>query len=291
MKPLTIALTGFAAGLIPGLLLYVFSGGGSSGRSVPSATPAGVSAPASALTIPSTPPAVSTSDAPAPAADDKRAGADKSSVQSSKAGNGSKQDSALAASLEQQLRDRTERLATAEAGWHEARSRIGELETKVAALTEQFSQAQASEKGLRQELDASTRQIATLQADLKARTATAADADLAAQTRSLKLSVETAQKAAARTAELANELEDISRRRETYLNQVLSRYREATDLFRAMSLRLDNPRDAGGVMLNNDLSRIQQAVQNAEEDIRQLRALNQGSTRVLKEIAAARAKK
>lgn len=79
------------------------------------------------------------------------------------------------------------------------------------------------------------------------------------------------------------ELDEIGRRRESYLNNILGRYREATELFRAMSLRLDNPRDAGSP-LSNDLSRIQQAIQLADEDLRQLRALNSQAARLQKDL-------
>ena len=58
--------------------------------------------------------------------------------------------------------------------------------------------------------------------------------------------------------------QEVSRRRESDLSSIVSRYREATELFRAMSLRLDNPREAGSP-LSNHLSRIQQAILLAEE--------------------------
>jgi chromosome segregation ATPase len=268
MKPLPLAAAAFAAGLIPGLALYW-----TSARSA-APTPQSLAAPVPTVAAPVAPPPVASTAVP-PAAVEKK---DKPVAPTL-------QNIAL---LEQQLRDRAERLTTAEASLTETKSRLTELEAKIAALTEQSAQAQAAEKSLRQELDAAGRQIATLQGDLKARDAKPVEDT--AQIRALKQAADTAQRSAARTTELANELEEISRRRETYLNQILSRYREATDLFRAMSVRMDNPRDAGSP-LNNDLSRIQQAVQHAEEDLRQLRALNQGSTRVMKELAAGRVKK
>lgn len=272
MKPLPLAAAAFAAGLVPGFVLHWIS----TQRS-PQQPPSTVSAPVSAAPAVAAPASAAPPAAPV-AVEKKRS--EKQAVAATP------QNIAM---LEQQLQDRAERLAMAETHLNETKTRLSELESKIATLSEQSSQAQAAEKSTRQELEAASRQIASLQSDLKARDARPTDPD-PAQLRSLKQTAEAAQKSAARTAELATELEDLMRRRETYLSQILLRYREATDLFRAMSLRLDNPRDAGSP-LNNDLSRIQQAVQHAEEDMRQLRSLNQGSTRVMKEIAAARAKK
>lgn len=273
MKPLPLAAAAFAAGLVPGLLLYW-----TAAQKPAPPQPVSTSAPVSAVPSPvaATEPAVPSTP---PSAVEKK-GKDKPAVAATP------QNIAL---LEQQLQERSERLANADASLQETKSRLTELESKITGLTEQATQAQAAEKSLRQEFESAGRQIASLQSELKVREAKASEAD-AAQMRNLRQTAESAQKSAVRTAELAAELEDIMRRRETYLSQILSRYREATDMFRAMSLRLDNPRDAGSP-LNNDLSRIQQAVQHAEEDMRQLRALNQGSTRVMKEIAAARARK
>jgi chromosome segregation ATPase len=271
MKPLLLtAAAAFAAGLLPGLLLYWHSTAQRPAEPVQQQT-----------STASTPVAA----APAPHVDVPQPGNEKRS----------KEAAPLAAALrnvsllEQQLQERSDRLAAAEASLQESRSRLVALEARISQLTEQSTQAQESEKALRQEVDAAARQIASLQGELKARETRAAEAD-AAQMRTLRQTVEAAQKSVAKTAELTAELEDIMRRREIYLGQILTRYREATDLFRAMSLRLDNPRD-GGSPLNNDLSRIQQTVQLAEEDLRQLRALSQGTSRVMKEIAAARARK
>ncbi len=272
MKPLPLAAVAFAAGLIPGLFLY-WTSGQNTKRPLPAS-------PIGAISVPTTTPPTIT--APTVVAIEKKSIAKPSAPLAA----ATPQNIAL---LEQQLSDRAGRLANTEANLNETKTRLNESEAKIATLTEQSAQAQVNEKTLQQGLETATRQFASLQSDLKSRDTKAADAD-AAQLKMLKQSADSAQKSAAKTSELANELEEIARRRETYLSQILSRYREATELFRAMSLRMDNPRDAGSP-LNNDLSRIQQAVQHAEEDLRQLRSLNQGSTRLMKELAAARVKK
>lgn len=275
-KPIILIAAAFVAGLAPGLLLY-WNAARPGPTQVSPSTSAAVPAAAPTTPLPST--AVI---APPPAAAIKPP----SASEKPRAATAAKHENV--AILEQQLRDRNERLSTAEASLSETRSRLSDLEGRMATLTEQSTQALTNEKSLRQELENATRLIASLQTEGKARDAKSTDLDVAQQ-RLLKQSNEAAQKSAARTLELATELEDIARRRENYLNQILTRYREATEQFRALSLRLDNPRD-GGSPLSTDLSRIQQAIQHAEEDMRQLRALNQGSTRVLKELAATRKK-
>jgi chromosome segregation ATPase len=265
MKSLPLAAAAFLAGLAPGLLLYW-----NAVRAIPPApaTPA-VQAPAISVSSPPSAPPVT----PAP----KTAGTEGARPSPAAAQN--------VAALEQQLRERVERLAALDASLAEARSSINILEGRIATLLDQASQAQVNEKGLRVELDSAIQRIGALQSEIRTREAKSSESE-AGQLRLAMQATEAAQKTSAKTLAVASELEDISRRREAYLTQILTRYREATDLFRALSLRLDNPRDAGSPY-SHDLSRIQQAVQSADEDLRQLRALNQGSTRLLKELAAA----
>jgi hypothetical protein len=86
---------------------------------------------------------------------------------------------------------------------------------------------------------------------------------------------------------LADDMEDVARRRETLVTNLSTRYREASDTLRALSLQLEN-RGAGAASGPNDLSRIQNAVTLAEEDLRQLRSLSARARQLQKELAAAK---
>ncbi len=82
----------------------------------------------------------------------------------------------------------------------------------------------------------------------------------------------------ARTAELrrvAASLKDVDQRRDAFLTSIIRRYRDVTTQFRAMSGMLDSTRDqssnpCGGAAL----TRIQNAVTQADDDLRQLNDLN-----------------
>lgn len=69
------------------------------------------------------------------------------------------------------------------------------------------------------------------------------------------------------------EVEDLNRRREATLVNLERRYREVTDLYRSFSLNLQTREAPGQGLQAGDLSRIQGALQQAEEELRQLRSL------------------
>ena len=180
------------------------------------------------------------------------------------------------------------KLAAAERALADTQAKLTETEARVNAAQEQQQralQAQAQERELREQLQAFQGQLANAQASLKARDVRVTELE-ALQQRSQRQGADATQRLQ-KVNELSTELDDIARRREAYLNSIIGRYREATELFRAISLRLDNPRD-GSSPLSNDLSRIQAAIQHADEDLRQVRALNAQSARVQKELGARR---
>ena len=268
MMPRWTLAAAFAAGLLPGLLLYwsVLA------RPTPIAAPKPVfSFPASVPGAPGQPGSAS----PQPAA--------KPLERKTKSAAGDAENYEREARLRSDHQEALARAVSLEKGASEAQTKLREVEARLASLVEQQQSGQGQEKELRQQLDAAQRQAAALEASLKTREARLAELELAQQ-RLQRQGTETGQRQQ-RLVELLTELEENSRRRESYLNAILGRYREATELFRAMSLRLDNPRDVTSP-LNNDLSRIQTAIQHADEDLRQLRTLNAQSARLQKELAA-----
>ena len=78
-----------------------------------------------------------------------------------------------------------------------------------------------------------------------------------------------------RLTKLVTEMEDIGKRREASANNLLSRYREVTEQYRSLALATNGGASGDpGLSRSLDLSRIQQIISTAEEDLRQLRALN-----------------
>ncbi len=88
-----------------------------------------------------------------------------------------------------------------------------------------------------------------------------------------------AESAPAKVAGVSREIEDLNRRREALLMALLRGYREVGDLYRNVALNAQT-RDG---MQAGELSRIQAAIQQAEDDLRQLQALNARMARLARD--------
>ena len=174
------------------------------------------------------------------------------------------------------LDEKNAKLAVAESGMRELRERVAELEGKLAQVAREGEQLSSSQKDFKEQLDTATRMAESLREQSRGREERLAQAEVSSQ-ELRKRSEESARKLA-RLGELTAQMDDVARRREVYLNNVLRRYREATELFRTLALRLDNP----------DLSRIQQTINAADEDLRQIQTLNAQASRLQKDQALAR---
>ena len=186
-----------------------------------------------------------------------------------------------ASELARMLGERSDQLKASQSAHADLTRQLRELEAKFDALSQEEGKRKVAENELREQLTAAQREVDSVKIAAQTREATVRDLELKSQ-EFRKQASETTLKTG-RRKQAGTELEEIGRRRESYLNNILGRYREATELFRAMSLRLDNPRD-GSSPQNNDLSRIQQAIQLADEDLRQLRVLNAQAARLQKEL-------
>lgn len=186
-----------------------------------------------------------------------------------------------AAELARMLGERSDQLKAAQNAQADFTRQLRELEAKVEIMIQEEAKRKISESELRDQLTTAQRETDAVK--ITAQTRDTALRELETKNAELRKQVADATQKNGRRKQAGAELEELGRRRESYLNNILGRYREATDLFRTMSLRLDNPRDAGSP-LNNDLSRIQQAIQSADEDLRQLRVLNAQAARLQKDL-------
>lgn len=125
---------------------------------------------------------------------------------------------------------------------------------------------------LREDIQAARRLTDAVQAELKAKS----DRLIKAETseRLLQERATKAESAATRVAAATREMEDLNRRREAYLTTLLRRYREVSDLYRNFTLNAQTAEGPGNALQAGDLSRIQTAIQQAEDDLRQLQTLN-----------------
>lgn len=80
-------------------------------------------------------------------------------------------------------------------------------------------------------------------------------------------------------------LQDMENRRDVYLTSILRRYRDITGEFRAMSGMLDASRDQNsGACSGAVLTRIQNAVNLADDDMRQLNELSARTQKLEKQL-------
>ena len=172
------------------------------------------------------------------------------------------------------LNEKNEQLAESGKSLADLDLKYQELGAKVAELMDQSQRLAASEKSLQERVDISSRLVENLQTELRTRDTRLAQVEVANQ--ELRKKSDEAARKAARLTRSNDEMEELARRREVYITGILRRYREVTDMFRQLSLRQDSPRDT-------DLSRIQNAVTLADEDLRQLHALNAQMARLAKQ--------
>ena len=143
-------------------------------------------------------------------------------------------------------------------------------------LQKQQADSQAQLEDLQKKLDA-----AVSESDIARQRLAALEADNA------KLKTDTAAITTRATdvAHIIANLQDLDRRRDVYLTSILRRYRDITGEFRAMSGMLDTSHDPNsGACGGAALSRIQNAVNSAEDDLRQLSELNARSQKLEKQL-------
>jgi DNA repair exonuclease SbcCD ATPase subunit len=167
-------------------------------------------------------------------------------------------------------------------------ARANELQTQLDQVKQDQARLTALETDLTEQLASSKRQAEIKETELVRKNEQLEQLE----TTNKKLREEaagTAQKANQQLQAL-NELQEIYRRRESYLNTLISRYREITEQYRAFSSVLENRRGPEGTsgsgisIAGPELGRIQNSIAMAEEDLRQLTTLNAQVLRIQKKL-------
>ena len=185
-------------------------------------------------------------------------------------------DEATRQELVRLLDDKNAKLAAADVAAREMRERLADLEAKLGQAVHDKEQMAASQKDLKEQLDTATRMAESLRELARGREERLAQAEVSSQ--DLRKRGEEAARRLAKLGELTDQMDDVARRRDVYLNNALRRFREATELFRTLALRNEDP----------NLVRIQQTVTAADEDLRQIQTLNAQAARLQKDQALAR---
>jgi chromosome segregation ATPase len=150
-----------------------------------------------------------------------------------------------------------------------------ELESGIEKLNAESQRLLASEADLKERLAGTNRIVEAMQAEVKGRAERITQLDI--ENRTLRQENRKLSEKSALASNLTRDLDDINRRRDALLNQIQRRYRDFTDQFRMLAARSDRDGLGSG---GGDLSRLQHAISLAEEDLRQLNALNAQAARL-----------
>lgn len=173
----------------------------------------------------------------------------------------------------------------------QARTTIGELQTQLSNSTDEREKAVASlnerygkeKDGWQSRLDTLQQELDSAQAELQS----SRERITALEAANAKLKSDN-KEGTTRAAELdrvAADLRDLDRRRDAYLTSILRRYRDITSQFRAVSGMLDSGRDPNsGTFSSGALTRIQNAISQADDDLRQLSELNAQARQLEKQL-------
>lgn len=176
-----------------------------------------------------------------------------------------------------------QRIAGLQASLNDARELTGRLEARIEALEAENKRLESAGVEMRDDLASARRIIEASDAELKSK----ADriAQLEAAVRAARQAQSAAETKNQQTATLLAEFAELNRRRENTLQTLQRRFRDISDQFRAFALRLDTNRDNPSAAMP-DVSRMQAAVQAAEEEFRQLNTLNAQAQRLAQKLGA-----
>lgn len=174
-----------------------------------------------------------------------------------------------------------EELASARTTVEQLRGRVWELENQLEKVKEENRVIASREAELEEKLAGSDRVIEAMRAELRGKSDQLAPLQMSH--RALREENREARERLARVAAWTSQLEDINRRRESYISNILRRYRDVTEQYRALTARLGGPSQSEAPP-GAEASRIENAVSMAEEDLRQLSNLNAQAERLQKRI-------
>jgi chromosome segregation ATPase len=173
----------------------------------------------------------------------------------------------------------------------EAQANIKELQAQLSSSSDERQKALASADERHQkeredwqsQLDALKQQLDSAQAESQASRQRLAA--LEADNAKLKSDNSAGSARLAEFARVIPNLQDLDRRRDAYLTSIMRRYRDITSQFQAMSGMLDSSREPKSSAFNDAaLTRIQNAVSLADDDLRQLTELNAQARQLEKKL-------
>jgi hypothetical protein len=176
----------------------------------------------------------------------------------------------------QQVQKLTTELTAAQAHGAELKLKIDELAAERDRLATSEAEARKQLAELREAAEVARIDAAAIDKKLRA---------LDTEVQALRQQSRTANQRSEDLAQTAAELQDVLRRQQTYVNNVVSRYREITDILRQPAA------PAGSRDLGPDLVRAGSLISMTDEDLRAVRDLNARLALIQKRLLAAAGRK
>jgi chromosome segregation ATPase len=176
-------------------------------------------------------------------------------------------------------------------GLREAQANIMGLQAQLSNSSDEREKALASanerhqkeQEDWQNQLDALKQELESAQAESQASRQRLAT--LEADNAKLRNDNSAASARAAEFARVVAQLQDLDSRRDAYLTSIMRRYRDITSQFRAMSGMLDSSHEPNSSAFSDAaLTRIQNAVSAADDDLRQLTELNAQARQLEKKL-------
>ncbi len=180
------------------------------------------------------------------------------------------------AQAEQRAQRLQESLAQSTADVARLEERISDLQSRADASAAENRRLTAVAEADKKGLAAANQAMETIRAEQKTTSERLAQLEIASA--KWKQDSASAKQSAAQNDKTISDLEDVLRRREMYLANILRRYRDLTEQYRAVSV-------GSTAAASPETSRIQNAIALTEEDLRQIRALDVQAQRLEKKLS------
>ena len=150
--------------------------------------------------------------------------------------------------------------------------RVQELQEQVERLAADNNRLAASQADLNESLSSANRAIETERKELNAKAERLAQVE--ASTQALRQQAASAAQKSSQISQLSADVQALERRRENFVSSILRRYREITEQYRTFAGAEDRRTPDAPHTGGPDLGRLQNAVSQAEDDLRQLNTLS-----------------
>jgi DNA repair exonuclease SbcCD ATPase subunit len=175
-----------------------------------------------------------------------------------------------------------ESLAQATAEVERLQASVSDLHRQLETTETENRRLTAGTEELKKSAADAEQTIEMLRAELKANNTRAAQ--LESVNARLKQEAASSQQISSQMQQNVSDLDGLFRRREMYLNNILRRYHDITEQYRALS-GVNASRDHGaGTVGTAEISRIQNSIALAEEDMKQISALSAQVARLEKKL-------